>query len=182
MTAIPREIHDVIVIGAGAAGLSAALVLARARTDVLVIDGGEPRNAVAEHMHGFVSQDGVSPAEFLATGRREVISYGGIITPSSVASIHRRTDGDFDVQLPDKTVHTARSLLIATGLKDELPDIPGLPQHWGSLVHHCPYCHGRKVSDQKILVIGGPVKEISPKQAGLLRRYRYRFDFITNGM
>jgi thioredoxin reductase len=182
MSAIPRKQHEVIVIGAGAAGLSAALVLARAWVDVLVIDAGEPRNATAEHMHVFVSQDGISPAEFLAIGRREVKSYGGIFSSSTVTSIHRSQDGTFDLLLANDEPHTARTLLFATGLKDELPDIPGLQLRWGSQVHHCPYCHGREVSDQKITVIGGLAKEMSLKQCGLLRRYSERVDFITNGI
>ncbi|MCY7288432.1 MAG: NAD(P)/FAD-dependent oxidoreductase [Cryobacterium sp.] len=182
MTEILKTQHDVIVIGAGAAGLSAALVLARARADVLVIDAGEPRNAPAAHMHGFVSRDGMPPAEFLATGRREVSSYGGTIESSTVAAIDRREDGGFDVALAGAAVHSARALLIATGLKDDLPDIPGVRERWGSVVHHCPYCHGREVSDQALGVIGGPAREMSLKQAGLLRRYSDRVDFITNGI
>ena len=174
--------HDVIVIGAGVAGLSAALVLARARADVLVIDAGEPRNAPASHMHGFVSRDGISPAEFLATGRQEVSKYGGTIEHSKVSAISRRADGKFDVTFLDAKTAIARSVLIATGLKDELPDIPGVREHWGSLVNHCPYCHGREVSAQKIAVIGGHAREMSIKQAGLLRSYSERVDFITNGI
>ena len=174
--------HDVIVIGSGAAGLSAALVLARARVNVLVIDSGEPRNSPAAHMHGFVSRDGMPPQEFLESGRREVRSYGANFESSTVTAIDRRYEGGFDVTLADATVHTARALLIATGLKDQLPETPGLRPLWGSLVNHCPYCHGHEVCDQAIAVIGGLAREMSLKQAALLRRYSDRVDFISNGI
>jgi len=174
--------HDVIVIGAGAAGLSAGLVLTRARADVLLIDAGQPRNAPAEHMHGFVSRDGMPPQDFLASGRAEVTSYGGRFLQTSALTIARSADATFRVTVADGTVETARALLVTTGLVDELPDIAGLAERWGSLVHHCPYCHGHEVRKQKIAVIGGPHREMSLKQAGLLRRYSDRVTFITNGI
>jgi len=99
MTTFLKTQHDVIIIGAGAAGLSAGLVLARARADVLLIDAGQPRNAPAAHMHGFVSRDGMPPTEFLAAGRQEVAVYGGSIEASTVTAIGRRKDGGLDVTL-----------------------------------------------------------------------------------
>ncbi|GAA1979525.1 NAD(P)/FAD-dependent oxidoreductase [Microbacterium pumilum] len=174
--------HDVIIIGAGAAGLSAGLVLTRARADVLLIDAGQPRNAPAEHMHGFVSRDGMPPQDFLASGRAEVTSYGGRFVQASVLTVARSADAIFRVALEDGAVETSRALLVATGLVDELPDIAGLAERWGWLVHHCPYCHGHEVRKQKIAVIGGPQREMSLKQAGLLRRYSHRVTFITNGI
>lgn len=174
--------HDVVIIGAGAAGLSAALVLARAQANVLLIDAGEPRNAAATHMHGFISRDGIPPAEFLEMGRREVAGYGGIILSASVQAIDARDDGYFTVTLGDSTVKTARALLVATGLTDELPHVPGLRDRWGTLVHHCPYCHGFEVLNQKIAVIGGPMREMSLRQAGLLRRFTDDVTFVTNGV
>ncbi len=174
--------HDVIIVGGGAAALSAALVLARAQARVLVIDGGQPRNAPAEHMHGFLSRDGMPPADFLATGRREVVGYGGIIRSAQVAMIDRAPVGTFTATLDDGSIETARALLIATGLTDELPDIPGVRERWGSTVHHCPYCHGFEVSGQNIAVIGSPATPMSLKQAGLLRRYSDRVSFVTNGI
>jgi thioredoxin reductase len=174
--------HDVIIIGAGAAGLSAGLVLARARTEVLLIDGGEPRNAPAEHMHGFVSRDGMPPQDFLASGRAEVTSYGGRFVKASALTVARSADTTFRVALEDGAVETSRALLVATGLFDELPDIAGVSERWGSLVHHCPYCHGHEVRKQKIAVIGGPQRVMSLRQAGLLRRYSDSVTFITNGI
>ncbi len=178
--------HDVIIVGGGAAGLSAALVLARAQARVLVIDGGEPRNAPAEHMHGFLSRDGMPPADLLATARREVTGYGGMIRSAKVAMVETTAPGTVNptcaVTLGDSRVEVARALLIATGLTDELPDIPGVRERWGGSVHHCPYCHGFEVSGQNVAVIGSPNTAFSLKQAGLLRRYSDRITFITNGI
>ncbi len=177
-----KENHDVAIIGAGAAGLSAGLVLARAGADVLIVDGGEPRNAAATHMQGFLSRDGLPPKELLAIGRREVAGYGATILAAHVAAVESRDDDSFALRIADGTVRTARALLVATGLKDELPLLPGLQSRWGTLVHHCPYCHGHEVRGQAIAVIGGPVREVSIRQAGLLRRQSDRVAFVTNGI
>jgi len=174
--------HDVIIVGAGAAGVSAGLVLARARADVLLVDAGQPRNAPAEHMQGFVSRDGMPPQEFLAAGRSEAASYGARFVAASVTGITRREDTGFRVRLDDGSFKTSRALLVATGLVDELPEIPGLAERWGTLVHHCPYCHGYEVRHKKIAVIGGLQREMSLKQAGLLRRYSDSVTLITNGI
>ncbi|MGC5224467.1 NAD(P)/FAD-dependent oxidoreductase [Micromonospora sp. DT81.3] len=177
-----KQHHDVIIIGAGAAGLSAGLVLTRARADVLLIDAGQPRNAPAEHMHGFVSRDGMPPLDFLAAGRAEIASYGGRFLAASVVAIERSADASFGVTFADGTAQTCRAILVATGLVDELPDIRGVAERWGTLVHHCPYCHGHEVREQKIAVIGGPQREMSLKQAGLIRRYSDSVTLITNGI
>jgi len=144
---------DVIVIGGGAAGLSAALVLSRARRTVAVVDAGEPRNAPAARMHGFLSRDGMPPRDLLAAGRDEVKGYGGVIVDGTVAGIVR--NAGFDVLLAGGPQLSARRVLVATGLRDELPDIPGVREHWGRDVLHCPYCHGYEVRDQPVGVIGG---------------------------
>lgn len=174
--------HDVIIVGAGAAGLSAGLVLARARVRTLLLDTGEPRNAPATAMHGFVSRDGMPPAEFLAAGRREVLHYGGVVRSARVRRVDRRADGAFVATLDGGDAVTARALLIASGLTDELPLIPGLRDRWGGSVHHCPYCHGHEVRDRSIVVIGGSQPEVSLRQTGLLRRYSDRVRFVTNGI
>jgi thioredoxin reductase len=147
--------HDVVVIGGGAAGLSAALVLSRARRRVLVVDAGEPRNAPAAHMHGFLSRDGLPPAELLAAGRAEVTGYGGEILPGAVTELVRCGAAGFWVLLADGRRFSAQRLLVATGLRDELPDIPGLQDRWARDVLHCPYCHGYEVRDQPLGVLGG---------------------------
>ena len=145
--------YDVVVIGGGAAGLSAALVLSRARRQVLVVEAGQPRNAPAEHMHGFLSRDGMPPSELLRVGRNEVESYGGEITEGHVAAVSREDDG-FVVTLQSGRTVSTRRLLVATGLRDELPDIGGLGERWARDVLHCPYCHGYEVRDRALGVIG----------------------------
>lgn len=177
-----KEQHDVIIIGAGAAGLSAGLVLARAQATVAIIDAGNPRNGPAAQMHGFVSRDGLSPSEFLAIARDEVVGYGATVRYESVEAITRNGDGSFAVTLSTGVVASARALLLATGLKDELPHLDGVHERWGTLVYHCPYCHGFEVLNQAIVVIGGPVREMSIKQSGLLRKYSDRVTFATNGI
>ena len=149
--------YDVVLIGGGAAGLSAALVLARARRRVLVVDSGTPRNAPAAHMQGFLSRDGMPPADLLTAGREEVRGYGGTILTGAVKDLVRCRDGAFQVLLDDGDRVSARRLLVATGLRDVLPDIPGLRDRWARDVLHCPYCHGWEVRDQPLGVIcNGP--------------------------
>src|SRR5580693_8122635 len=147
--------YDVVVIGGGAAGLAGAVALARSRRSVLVVDAGEPRNAPADHVHNFLTRDGTPPPEIYAAGRAEVARYGGHVQTARVTALSR--DGDrFAVQIGDQAV-TARRLLAATGLRDELPDVPGLAERWGIDVLHCPYCHGWEVRDQRIGILAtGP--------------------------
>jgi len=147
--------YDVAVIGGGAAGLSAALVLSRARRKVLVIDAGSPRNAPAAHMHGFLSRDGLPPGELLAIGRNEVKGYGGDIVPGTVTGLVPTGRTGFQVLLGDGQRISARRLLVATGLRDGLPDLPGLRERWARDVLHCPYCHGYEVRDRRLGVLGG---------------------------
>jgi thioredoxin reductase len=149
--------YDVVVVGGGAAGLSGALMLARVRRSVAVIDAGAPRNAPAEGVHALLGHDGVPPAELLARGRAEVRGYGGHVVEGEVAAADRDGAG-FTVTLADGRATRARRLLVATGLVDELPAIPGVRERWGRDVLHCPYCHGWEVRDAAIGVLaGGPM-------------------------
>ncbi|MEU8246680.1 NAD(P)/FAD-dependent oxidoreductase [Nonomuraea sp. NPDC048916] len=158
MTAAKQQHYDVLVIGGGAAGLSGALTLARARRTVLVIDAGQPRNAPATHVHTYLAREGTPPAELLATGRAEVTGYGGEIIHDTAVSAERLNTGQFRVTLHDGTAITAHRLLVTTGLTDELPPVPGLTERWGRDVLHCPYCHGWEVRDQAIGILAtGPL-------------------------
>ena len=146
------ENYDVVVVGGGAAGLSGAILLARSRRSVFVVDAGEPRNARAEGVHNFLSRDGMSPTALLETGRSELRAYGGHVWDGKAISAAR--DGDrFTVTLDDGRVAGARRLLLTTGVVDELPDVPGVRERWGHDVLHCPYCHGWEVRDQAVGVL-----------------------------
>ncbi|MFS4092313.1 NAD(P)/FAD-dependent oxidoreductase [Streptomyces sp. AF1A] len=146
------EKYEAIVVGGGAAGLSAALVLGRARRRTLVVDAGEPRNAPSAHMQGFLSRDGMSPAEFLAAGREEIARYGVKLVRERVLDVER--DGaeghgaEFTAVLAGGGTVRAPHLVIATGLKDELPPVPGVAERFGRDVVHCPYCHGWELRDR----------------------------------
>jgi len=168
--------YDVIVIGGGAAGLSAALVLSRARRKVLVVDAGSPRNAPAAHMHGYLSRDGTPPAELLAAGRREVNSYGGEIIDGAVTDLVPAGHG-FTALLAGGQRISSRRLLVTTGLRDELPDIPGLRDRWARDVLHCPYCHGHEVSNRRLGVIGGTPGAV--RYAQIVRQWTDDLIFFT---
>ncbi|HLU45950.1 MAG TPA: NAD(P)/FAD-dependent oxidoreductase [Natronosporangium sp.] len=175
--------YDVVVVGGGAAGLSGALTLARARRSVVVIDAGAPRNAPARGVHGLLAHDGIPPAELLARGRAEVRRYGGQVVSGDVGAVSPTGDGTTDdigfmVALLDGRTTRARRLLVATGLVDELPDVPGLAARWGRDVLHCPYCHGWEVRDRAIGVLAsGPM---SVHQALLFRQWSADVTFLTH--
>jgi thioredoxin reductase len=147
------EQFDVIVIGGGAAGLSAGVTLARARRAVVVVDAGQPRNAPADGVHGFLSRDGMPPGALLAEGRAELARYGGNIVEGAASGARRTADG-FEVDLDGGRRLAGRRLLVASGLVDELPEVAGLRERWGRDAVHCPYCHGWEVRDRAIGVLG----------------------------
>ncbi len=161
------ERYDVVVIGGGAAGLNGALMLARSRRSVLVIDDGRPRNAPAHGVHGLLGHEGMPPAELLARGRDEVRSYGADVVSGTVTGVVGDGPG-FTVTVADGSVVRTRRLLVTTGLVDELPPVPGLRERWGRDVLHCPYCHGWEVRDQAIGVLAGSARSVH--QALLFRQ------------
>ncbi|MFH9432541.1 NAD(P)/FAD-dependent oxidoreductase [Streptomyces rochei] len=143
--------YDVVVVGGGAAGLSAALVLGRSRLRTLVVDAGEPRNAPSDHMQGFLTRDGMAPAEFLALGREEIARYGVELVRDRAVDVAR--EEDFTVSLAGGRSVRARRLVVTTGLKDELPEVPGVAERFGRDVLHCPFCHGWEVRDERFGVL-----------------------------
>jgi thioredoxin reductase len=146
-------VYDTVIVGGGPAGLSAALILARCRRSVLVCDAGAPRNARARALHGFISRDGVRPLDLLRIGREELRRYD--IEPRQIeVTAIRRGAGGFDVTLGDDSHVEALTVLLASGITDELPDIPGLDECFGISAHHCPYCDGWEVRDRDLVVIG----------------------------
>jgi len=174
-----NDAYDVLVVGGGAAGLNGALMLARSRRSVAVIDAGRPRNASADRVHGLLGREGTPPAELLARGRAEVRSYGGHVVSGEVTGVIKAPDG-FEVTLSDSRVSRARRLLVTIGLVDELPDVAGLAERWGDNVIHCPYCHGWEARDKAIGVLGsGPM---SLHQVLLFRQLSEDIVFLTHTM
>nr|WP_261566372.1 NAD(P)/FAD-dependent oxidoreductase [Frankia gtarii] len=171
-----------VIVGGGAAGLSAALVLTRSRRKVVVVDSGEPRNAPTAHLHGFLSRDSADPAELLATGRDEVAGYGGEFVASDVLGIEHGSGVGFVVRLADGRMLMTRGVIVATGLRDELPEVAGVPERWGRDVAHCPYCHGYEVRDGAIGVLGGDNRPFTLHQAVLLRQWSDDIVFFPHCM
>jgi thioredoxin reductase len=177
MTHESENRYDVAVVGGGAAGLAGALMLARARRSVVVIDAGDPRNSPASGVHGLLGLVGIPPSELLERGRDEVRGYGADVVRAEVETVARGGMG-FVLELADGRAVEARRLLVTTGLVDELPDIPGLRERWGRDVLHCPYCHGWEVRDQAIGVLAsGPM---SVHQALLFRQWSADITYFTH--
>ncbi len=168
--------YDVVIIGGGAAGLSAALVLSRAHRKILVVDAGSPRNAPAAHLHGYLSRDGMPPNELLARGRDEVTGYGGDITDGTVTDVLLDGNG-FTALLAGGRRISSRRVLVTTGLRDELPNIPGLRDRWARDVLHCPYCHGHEVSNRRLGVIGGTAGAV--RYAQIVRQWTDDLTYFT---
>ncbi len=179
MTDQLADSYDVVVLGGGAAGLNGAMMLARSRRSVAVIDAGTPRNAPAEGVHGLLGHDGIAPAELLERGRSEVRRYGGHVVAGEVTGTTRDVGG-FTVTLADGRSAGARRLLVTTGLVDVLPEVPGVRERWGRDVLHCPYCHGWEVRDQAIAILAtGPM---SVHQALLFRQLSDDVTFFGHGL
>jgi thioredoxin reductase len=144
----------VIIVGAGPAGLSAALVLGRSRRRVLVIDAGQPRNAASHEMHGFLSRDCINPAELLAVSREQLKRYPNVDFRRTTVTRARAEEGRFEVQFDEGATLQSRKLLFATGVVDDLPAVEGLAEFYGRSVFHCPYCDGWEVRDEPLAVYG----------------------------
>jgi thioredoxin reductase len=176
---------DVVIVGGGPAGLNAALTLGRARRRVLLVDSGQPRNAPAQAVHGFLTRDGLPPAELRRIGREQLAPYPSVeVRNSEILDVQAigapaGSGGGFAVTLADRSVTRARRLLLATGLVDQLPAIDGLAELWGTSVLHCPYCHGWEVRDQALAVLGSDQRAI--QLAAHLTRFSPDVVLCTNG-
>lgn len=166
--------YDVAIVGGGAAGLSAALVLGRARRRVVVIDAAAPRNAPASHMQGYLSADGMAPTELLRRGREEASRYGVELVADRVVS----AGPGFALRLAARGRLDARRLLLATGASDELPRIDGARERWGNDLLHCPYCHGWEVRDRPLGVVATGAGSV--EHAELIRQWSTDLVFFTH--
>ncbi|MFJ4166879.1 NAD(P)/FAD-dependent oxidoreductase [Microbacterium sp. NPDC089698] len=170
---------EIAVVGGGSAGLAAALNLVRARRSVVVIDNGEPRNSFADGAHGLLGLEGVNPLELLRTGRGEVRSYGARVVDGRVVEAYADENGFRVVTDAGDRLH-ARQLVIATGTRDLLPEIPGLADRWGRDAIHCPYCHGWEIRDQRIALLAtGPMSAL---QAMMFRQWTDDVTFLPQGL
>ncbi len=172
------NMYDVVIIGGGPAGLGAAVTLSRARRDVLVIDAGEPRNGRASRANSYLGREGIAPRELLTIGRGEVEQYGGDVRDGTVVSVKRLGPTALRVGLADGSTVDARRVLLATGVVDELPDIPGLRERWGRDVLHCAYCHAWEVRDKVVGVIASGAASLH--QAQLWRQWTDRVVFFVH--
>lgn len=171
---------DVIVVGGGSAGLSAALVLGRVRRRVLVLSGGLPRNAPASASHGFLTRDGASPLELLALARQQLEPYPVQVLDEQALSAKAVADG-FEVVTESGQTFRARRIVLASGVTDLLPDLPGLRQGWGQTVHHCPYCHGWEVRDQRVAVYVPQSADNAYHLSVMLRQLTPHLTLLTAG-
>ena len=169
---------DVLIAGASFAGLAAATALGRSLRDVLVVDGGPPRNAPSPGAHNVLTRDGTSPVELARLARTEAEGYGARVVPGRIVSAGT-TDAGVTATLDDGTVLRARRLLLASGSTDRLPAVPGLAERWGRDVLHCPYCHGFEVRGRRIAVLGSG---FSGHQAQMFRQLSDRVSILTNGV
>ncbi|CAH1656214.1 Thioredoxin reductase [Hyphomicrobiales bacterium] len=170
--------YDVIVVGGSYAGMSAALQIARARRKIMVIDAGIRRNRFAAHSHGFLGQDGVDPAQIAAAARAQLIAYPNLVWTEGQAESAAKDNHGFTVVMRDGTAHRSSRLVLALGVTDTLPEIPGLQERWGRSVFHCPYCHGFELSGGPLGVLA--VGDVSMHQAILIPEWGPTTVF-TNG-
>lgn len=174
-----QQTYDVVIVGGGVSGLSAALVLGRARRDVLVIDAGTPRNAPADAAYGFLTRDGTAPGTLVDLGRQDLEPYGVEFLDGSAEGARQVEEG-WSVTTADGRSVEGRHLVLATGLRDVLPDVPGAREAWGRGLLQCPYCHGWEVRDRPLGVLGS--SPTSLHQALLVRQWSDDVTFFPHAL
>lgn len=163
-----EKTYDAIVLGGGPAGLQAALTLGRIHRSVLLVDSRDYRNAPAEHLHNLIGSDGMPPAELRAAARRDLAGYATVELADGTVSGIRGEAGAFEVAFPDGCTERGRAVVLATGVRDELPDVPGLAEQWGRKVAHCPFCHGHEFAGKRIGILAPDAARLA-HLTGLLR-------------
>ncbi len=171
--------YDVIIIGGSYAGLSAALVLGRSLRRVLVIDAGKPCNRQTPHSHGFLTRDGETPAQLAAIAREQVSQYPTVTFVATTATGANQLTGGFTVHTAEGEMYSARRLILATGLIDVMPAIPGFAECWGQSILHCPYCHGYEVHGQPLGILANG--EMAYEMARLIQQWSRQLTLFTNG-
>jgi thioredoxin reductase len=172
------NLQDVVIVGAGSAGLSAALALGRARRKVLVLNGGPPRNAPAKASHNFFTRDGTPPSELVKIGLAQLKPYDIEVQSRNAESI-KKTNNHFELMLDDGQCVASRKIILATGVLDVLPNIPGCRELWGKTIHHCPYCHGWEVRDRPLA--GYAQGEVGYQFAIMIRHWSKDLVVCSNG-
>jgi thioredoxin reductase len=170
---------DAVVIGGGPAGLQAALTLGRMHRTVVLLDSGEYRNAPVEHLQNFVTHDGRDPAEFRALALADIAAYATVEVRRAAATVVSEEDGSFWVELADGSSLNARKLVLATGVRDTLPEKPGLPELFGTVAAHCPFCHGHEFAGQHVALLGAGAH--APRMAAMLGPIAGRLTVLTDG-
>ena len=150
MTAASDKVYDVIIVGGGPAGLNAAVVLGRCRREVLLFDTAKQRNRRSHGMHNYLTRDDILPMDFIQLAHKEIAKYGVTLIPAGVKHAEKNADGIFVTRDENEVIYYSKKILLATGLSDTLPDIPGFEDFYGKSVFHCPYCDGWEVRDKKI--------------------------------
>lgn len=173
-----KDIYDCVIVGGGAAGLSAALLFGRSRTRVLVCDKGNPRNAPARESHSFLTRDGIDPLELLKIGREQLEPYRTVEFQTIGVEEIKKLDNQFEVTFADGTIQKARKILLAFGVIDDFPKIESFADFWGKSVFHCPYCHGYEVRDEPLAVVGNG--ETGVEMASLLNKWSADLVLCTN--
>ncbi|MDN3585166.1 NAD(P)/FAD-dependent oxidoreductase [Pedobacter aquatilis] len=173
-------IYDVIIIGGSYAGLSAALALGRAKRNVLIIDSNKPCNKQTPHSHNFLTHDGDKPSEISAIAKAEVLTYPTVKFIDGEAISAKEFNNRFEVTLADESIFTSRKILLATGLMDVLPEIPGFKECWAISVIHCPYCHGYEVKDEKVgILLNG---DMAFDMSKMIHHWNNDVTLLTNGL
>lgn len=174
-----KEKFDVIIVGGSYAGLSAAMALGRALRKVLIIDGGKPANRFTPHSHNFITHDGRPPGEIATLARKQVDEYATVTRIEGLVVSAEKADNEFVVRLDKEKTYISRKLVFATGIIDQLPDIPGFSDCWGKSVLHCPYCHGYEVRDEPTGILGNG--DYGFEFSGLISNWTKQLTLFTNG-